>query len=290
MTSNSDLEAISVGHNNATAVIDYKNSQEINVAFSGENSVSLLAEGDSWYDYPWKDILSELEDRYNYDIESVSHRGDRIESMAYNRGQLAKLLGKLLKMIRLGRPPEAVLLSGGGNDIAGEQFSPILNNANSSNPGINGDVLAGYISRIRLSYITIITAITDLCISELGKKIPIVVHGYDYAVPDGRGYWGGWGPFPGPWLSPGFIEKGYSNPDQMQDIINVIINTFNEMLSSLVHIEGMDHTVHIDLRGTLDNSKISYKEWWDNELHPTQAGFSTIADIFSHEILRIIGR
>lgn len=285
-----DLSAIDVGFNNAKAVINFRSRylKESIDKSNGYSSVSLLAEGDSWYDYPWTDVLSELEDRYNYDVEAVSHRGDRIESMAYSRGQLAKFLGKLNKMIRLNRPPKAVLLSGGGNDIAGEQFAPILNNANSSHPGINDDVLAGYITRIRLAYITIISALTNLCTNELGHKIPILIHGYDFAVPDGRGFWGGWGAFPGPWLSPGFVEKGYSNAEQMQDIVNVIINEFNDMQSSLTYVDGMEHVTHIDLRGTLDNSENTYKTWWDNELHPTQAGFSAIADIFAGEIRRVI--
>src|SRR5215831_11803792 len=48
----------------------------------------LIAEGDSWFDYPWTDILRILEDEYLYDVESVAHKGDRIEDMAYSGGQL----------------------------------------------------------------------------------------------------------------------------------------------------------------------------------------------------------
>src|SRR4051812_50018155 len=48
----------------------------------------LVAEGDSWFDYPWTDVLRILEDTYLYDVESVAHKGDRIEDMAYSGGQL----------------------------------------------------------------------------------------------------------------------------------------------------------------------------------------------------------
>ena len=48
----------------------------------------LVAEGDSWFDYPWQDVLRMLEDRHGYDVESVAHKGDRIEDMAYSGGQL----------------------------------------------------------------------------------------------------------------------------------------------------------------------------------------------------------
>src|SRR5688572_24557221 len=35
----------------------------------------LIAEGDSWFDYPFADVLSELEDCYGFDVESVAHKG-----------------------------------------------------------------------------------------------------------------------------------------------------------------------------------------------------------------------
>src|SRR5205807_7752971 len=47
----------------------------------------LVAEGDSWFDYPWHDVLRMLEDEHGFDVESVAHKGDPVESMAYS-GQL----------------------------------------------------------------------------------------------------------------------------------------------------------------------------------------------------------
>jgi hypothetical protein len=44
---------------------------------------TLLAEGDSWFDYPLHDVLRLLEDDFGYDVESVAHKGDRVEEMAY---------------------------------------------------------------------------------------------------------------------------------------------------------------------------------------------------------------
>ena len=43
----------------------------------------LVSEGDSWFDYPLHDVLKELEDNHGYDVESVAHRDDPIEEMAY---------------------------------------------------------------------------------------------------------------------------------------------------------------------------------------------------------------
>src|SRR5262245_3721425 len=63
-----------------------------------ENAGVLVAEGDSWFDYPLHDILKMLEDDYGYDIESVAHKGDRIEEMAYGANQRDDLIRKLEKL------------------------------------------------------------------------------------------------------------------------------------------------------------------------------------------------
>ena len=53
---------------------------------------SSIAEGDSWFDYPFHDVLSDLEDSYGFDVESVAHMGDTVEDMAYSDGQLDDFL------------------------------------------------------------------------------------------------------------------------------------------------------------------------------------------------------
>jgi hypothetical protein len=95
---------------------------------------TLVAEGDSWFDYLWYDILNMLESKHGFDVESVAHAGDRIEDMAYTGGQLAKFKKVLEKMLRREELPKAILLSGGGNDVAGDEFFMLLDHASSANP------------------------------------------------------------------------------------------------------------------------------------------------------------
>ena len=76
--------------------------------------------------------LKELEDLHGYDVESVAHRGDTVEDMAYSEGQLDVFSRRLEKVLRSGPPPRAILLSGGGNDIAGDEFAILLNHAMSN--------------------------------------------------------------------------------------------------------------------------------------------------------------
>src|SRR4030095_2565067 len=113
------------------------------LAAAGGSSRLLIAEGDSWFDYPWTDILRILEDEHGYDVESVAHAGDRVEQMAYSGGQLEEFSRRLEKLLRISRIPKAILLSGGGNDLAGTEFAMLLNHAASPIPGLNDQVVTG---------------------------------------------------------------------------------------------------------------------------------------------------
>ena len=240
----------------------------------------LIAEGDSWFDYPWTDILRILEDTYLYNVESVAHKGDRIEDMAYSGGQLEEFARRLEKLLEQNIVPSAILLSGGGNDVAGPEFGMLLDHAQSAAPGLNELVVQGVMERIRLAYITILSAITNICTERGHQDIPILVHGYDYPVPDGRGFLGGWGFLPGPWLEPGFRDKGYIALAQRKQIAKELIDRFNTMLATLPTIPQFSHVKYIDLRNTLSTGS-GYKTWWANELHPTPQGFGDVVAKFS---------
>ena len=237
----------------------------------------LIAEGDSWFDYPFHDVLSELEDEHGFECETVAHKGDRVEDMAYSGGQLDKFIRLLDKCLRRGEVPRAILLSGGGNDIAGDEFHMLLEHARSPRPGLNDAVVAAILDiRLRNAYAHIIGAVTRVCEQRLERKLPILIHGYDRPVPDGRGYAGGWWFLPGPWLEPGFRAKGYGRLAANTVVMGQLIDRFNGMLSQLVAEPGLDHVTHVDLRGTLSNDA-SYREDWGNELHPSKSGFRLVA-------------
>jgi hypothetical protein len=244
----------------------------------------LVAEGDSWFDYPLNDILRLLEDHHGYDVESVAHKGDRVEDMAYGPGQFEEFARRLEKLLRQNIVPKAILLSGGGNDIAGEEFGMLINHALSPVAGLNGQVLSGVIDeRIKFAYVTILSAITRICEQRLNGPIKILTHGYDYPVPDGRGFLGGWWVLPGPWLEPGFRQKGYDDLAVRVALAKRLIDRFNDMLKAIVALPQFAHVKHIDLRNTLSTGS-NYKRDWANELHPTFAGFKRVTDRFAAAI------
>ena len=251
---------------------------------SGISVGTLIAEGDSWFDYPFNDVLKDLEDKHGYDVESVAHAGDKVEDMAYSGGQLDDLVRQIEKVARRGDIPKAILLSGGGNDIAGKaELGMLLNHASSSTKGLNAQIVDGVINqRLYDAYATILTSVSQICQSTLGKKVPIVLHGYDYAIADGRGFAGGFWFLPGPWLEPGFREKGYMDMTTRNALIVDLINQFNQMLITLTSHAAFSHVHYVDLRGTLKSQ--NYKDWWANELHPTKKGFASVSDLFAAQL------
>lgn len=238
----------------------------------------LVAEGDSWFDYPFNDVLSMLEDE-GFEVEGVAHRGDTVEEMAYSGGQFDDFTRLLEKLLRRGRVPDAILLSGGGNDIAGDEFAMLLNHAASGLPVLNDDVAKGVIDvRVKNAYAFLIAGLTEISMHFLDRAIPIIVHGYDYALPDGRGFLGGFSFLPGPWLRPGFHQKGHKNFGNNKAVVAQLIDLLNEMLVQLTRAPQFGHVRYVNLRRTLA------PEDWANELHPTKEGFRAVAQ----KILRAI--
>jgi lysophospholipase L1-like esterase len=279
-------QALEIGRAKAEEAVSFrKNARKAEAGSAGV----LVAEGDSWFNYPWTDILRLLEDEHGYDVESVAHFGDTVEEMAYSGGQLERFSRLLEKQLRRDSVPKAILLSAGGNDLVGtDDFGILLDHAASPAPGINEQLVSGLIDqRVRLSYITVLSAITEICQEWVQHPLPILVHGYDYAVPDGRGFLGGWTIFPGPWLEPGFREKGFARMQVRKKMVRDLVDRFNTMLQRVVALPEFSHVTYIDLRKTLSTGG-DYKQYWDNEMHPTAKGFRLVTDRFA-EVLDNLG-
>lgn len=253
----------------------------------------IIAEGDSWFDFPGSDVINSLEDNHGYDVTSVARRGHTLEHMAYSGGEIAQFGRALQKMQDHGEPPSAVLLSSGGNDVVGDEFVQLLNHRSSPNPGLNRSVLDGILyERIWPGYETLISAIIELCKTILGEQIPVLIHGYAYPVPDGRGVWGlGW-LLPGPWLLPSFEAKGY-RPDTdsatMQKIVDIVVNSLNTMQQEMVARRGDNLVRHVDIRPVIPRAD-DHTIWWQDELHPTSDGFDAVAREFDKAINSALGR
>lgn len=242
-----------------------------------ERTIKVVAEGDSWFSYfPAYDVLAQLRrrswDGVIYDIADRAKSGAMLNDMVYGRDMVDTY--QLLEKHR----PQAFLFSGGGNDIAGQELFVMLYNKKAVEmhaglPRINRKIIEGLIDEVfRQAYLDMF-ALVRWKARQLGlPDLPIVVHGYDYAIPDGRGWAGGLGPLPGPWLDPSLTRKGYDRAADAvvrREIIRQLIDVFNEMLKKAA--TAGTNIRYVDLRGTLRDAQ------WGNELHPTEAGFRAVA-------------
>lgn len=257
-----------------------------------------VALGDSWFDYLPARLFAtgDIIDRLNvesspYNVLRTAVAGDTIENMIWGTGywsdrwtpQDTRQLPGALKLIRQ-HNAAFFLCSGGGNDTAGTPFANYLNHASSRLPPLRQQQLDWLINDyIGASYDEMIRAVR---VEKPG--LPIILHGYDYPVADGRGVVN----FPlgyhfiGPWLRPAFAMKRIDT----QGMINVLahlIDTFNEMLKKFHNpSQGI---YHLDLRNTLAKIKPGdYKAGWVNELHPTDKGFEKIAQAFADQIAKAL--
>lgn len=261
--------------------------------FTGKSG-TLVAEGDSWFDYPNHDVLKMLRYEHDYIVESVAHRGDTLESMTYDRNQLAEVARVLQSLKDRDITPKAILISGGGNDIAGQELAVMLNHSRSGleklSPAISRELIR---RRFPVAMVTLLTAITDLSKQLFDRPIPILIHGYDYPVPDGRGFLGGFWFLPGPWLKPSFsLKSDPLSPDSLkedEDVMKSIIDDYNVMLESIPRLDNLSHVRYVKIVGTLSSDPGNYKSDWGNELHPTFEGFRRVADRFE-EVLDTIGK
>jgi lysophospholipase L1-like esterase len=256
-----------------------------------------VAQGDSWFDYPpsW-DLIDWLSNYHGHDIDSIGVAGSTLNDIAYGpvpknwlgirQSDDVDRITELIHLINKKRP-QAVLLSGGGNDVAGPEFFSFLNNALSNLQNPNAEVLDGVIEQTFATAYKYLIETTTAKAQQMGYPLPIFVHGYDYPWPDGRGIT--IFNIVGPWFDDTFNKKNYpydDDPMKLQaryDILKVFMDAFNKMLATLeTQYPGVVH--YVDLRGTL-----STRDEWANELHPKKEGFGKLADKINlalHTVLR----
>ena len=240
----------------------------------------LIFKGDSWFDYGRSDIIDLLQSpAYGYVVDGYALTGSRIVDLAHDRQQLDELCNKIADHCHHGNVPKAILLSGGGNDIA-DNFEALLYHKNSAQSGWNMSLVDGFVgSTLKQAYATVVSALDKFCNSLLDRSVPIVVHGYARPVPDGRGVFA----WDIGWLKPGFLHQGYLSQQERIDLAGAFIDKFNEMLSRLKAETGIASVVYADVRPALSSGR-DWTTWWTNELHPTNPGFQAVTQIIAGKL------
>lgn len=230
----------------------------------------IVAEGDSWFQYPIKlnDVLDQLYKRYA--IRSFAEAGDTLKNYLKDKEYL-DIIGQ--------EKAEFFLVSGGGNDMVGDEFQYFLRDT----PDPNDTTPKRYLNnkffeeldKLEGLYIQMFKELTDKY-----KDLKILVHCYDYVIPVDNRTAGSKGKFS--WSGKYMIEKGIEPQLEREKLIIFILDEFAKRLKSLEKSEKYKNNVtFIDTRGIVPRNK------WFDEIHPIDEGFEMVANRFYETIERL---
>ncbi|HEY6873209.1 MAG TPA: hypothetical protein VI298_10835 [Geobacteraceae bacterium] len=234
----------------------------------------MLAHGDSWFDYPLDgnsvtlgttDVIAKLGAMGNFNpvILNLSHHGDATtDEMSLPKQQrMIEALQDSDNWMGSGKP-DAILFSGGGNDIAGDQFCIFLDYAMPGSTGLDAARFQRVLGLVEASYLDLF-AFRD----KYAPGVPVYGHCYDFPIPNGV--------HPicaGPWLKPSLDFTGW-NVTQGTAIIKQALTEFKNLLVRLASDPANNFKL-VDTQGLLAPDD------WANELHPYPNGFKAIAERF----------
>jgi len=247
----------------------------------------LLAYGDSWFHYvslappdpnnPSRatNIAAVLKTQgYSFPVSPLGNSGISLEQMAAPRNR--KLLRDALEeLFQTKQPPMAILLSGGGNDVVRDRLMRLLKSAPQQTPLDADEVQAFIDGKLHGHYFDILNDIKTVC-DAYKQKVRVLLHAYDHPIPDGRFLFGS-EKNPLSWLYPSITRRGY-NVTEGTKIMRCLIDHLHAMQNVLAG--EFLNVRHVPVAGTSDPFASNYKEFWENELHPTPMGFGLVARKF----------
>jgi N-acetylmuramoyl-L-alanine amidase len=251
---------------------------------SGSKLPVLVAEGDSWFEFPLlvREIIDQLEN--DYLIWSIGAAGDTAQNMVYGRAEYPKALEDLRQDVR------GFLFSAAGNDIIGEDpktqkpvLLELLNDYNGNISDIEGhinkELLEDKMSFLKRAYTDVINKIRH----DLGfERLPIFIHGYDYAIPypcagnDPRN------PIhakKNQWLGKPLDQRKIMDPTLRHNIIKYMIDRLYKMLNEISGDPTQTGVWLVNCRGSMPD----ITDWID-EIHGTSDGFKKVAVQFAKVI------
>ncbi|MVM39372.1 hypothetical protein GO730_20335 [Spirosoma sp. HMF3257] len=232
------------------------------------NRLRIVAEGDSWFQYP---ILVEdtIDHLYKlYAIRSFAEAGDTLENYLKKREYLDAIEEEKVDFF---------LVSGGGNDILGKQFEGFLRDT----PDPNDTTFQKYFNAGLTKKLDDLEGFYGDMFTQLLDRYPdlhILVHSYDYVIPldtndpinKGKSSW----------LGQYLIKKNIQPQTEREQCIHFIMDAFNERLQKVV-AQFADHISYINVRNVVNRTS------WFDEIHPTNEGFQLVANRFIEVIEKI---
>src|SRR5262249_32301269 len=202
---------------------------------------NFLPQGGSWFDYPCGSaIIDGLKARFKREayFKNIAHYGRTLREM----------LSRDFKDELAAGPPgggrwSGILLSGGGNDICGNQrFQDWLKPYGGGVHPPQYYITPAFDDELRLLKGIYEDAVA--LVRNVTPRVRLLVHDYDFAIPDGRCVTGR-SPhlrvdycFAGPWIWPAFEQRGFQKSSDSvsqltEDIVTVLLKRFADMLVDL---------------------------------------------------------
>lgn len=233
--------------------------------------------GDSWFQYPFsdKDLAKQIPRHFKSTLFFNRGLAGR-DSAQWKRG-----LAEIQDLIRE-YDFDAILLSGGGNDVVGEELEEFIKKEDEFQPGSRID-WGGPIPEVVRKHLRLDIfdkalgfAIADLNLvvklrDRFSPRSIIYVHTYDQIFPDGRGFRG----LKKAWVQPTLNKAGLTDPAQQRELSNWLLAQFARRLEKLVadNNKKTDNMRLVNSLGTLTTPA-----QWENEIHPNEKGFRRIAE------------
>jgi N-acetyl-anhydromuramyl-L-alanine amidase AmpD len=239
--------------------------------------LKIVSEGDSWFQHPLvPDIIDHLSRMYS--IYCVAAAGDTLKN--YVSGE--KRNGEYYLDAINEHSPEIFLISGGGNDILGEQFRDFLEDkfTTAEEEGTKPE---------RFLRVSINAAMDDLMniysalLKNLETEQPhlqVIIHGYDYPVKLNDAKKG--------WLGRYMIENKIDREADRRAIIRYIMDTFNSKLSETV--KPFKNVRYLNVRNTVRYDVADKVDQWYDEIHPNGDGFQLVSMKFVEAITEIMSK
>ena len=228
------------------------------------NPFALLL-GDSWFWYPFSNLaVAVAEEMPRHEFVVAGTNGANAEDWGTKLSASVKFTFKMYA-----QGVRAFILSGGGNEIAGEEdFLAILaepnqcRNATAVGGCYEPGQPEGVLARIAASYRAVI-----LKFRVYNPTAVVFTHNYDHCWPTGRGFFG-----PGDWLKrPMDLAEV---PERLRRPMFVdLMRRLLQMQRQLARDPALGPLVPIRTAGTMPDDE----RMWGNEIHPTPEGFRLLA-------------
>lgn len=268
--------------------------QTLREANPAEYQRRFLAEGDSWFSFgSWKlhSVLTQIRFAKETAVVTLAQPGDTIRRMS----SLTKKNHALKSMLSTthGFQWDAVLISGGGNDVI-DEAGKIIPPSSGNQPGdmstdkyVDQSALEKILRNVRDGY----AAIVDLRDGPKSpcRGVPLITHTYDLVTPRDS---------PsrflllqmGPWLQPA-LTAARIPPSRWNDVADYILSALARALQELETTLPNFHVA--PTQGTLTRANPGSKgisNDWDNEIHPHGKGFKKIADLISARVDTVLAQ